>query len=138
MRTCPQTPTQQTEPRNLRLGGEVVSACMCVCVCVCVGVCVCVCVRVCVCMCVCVCVSVCLYVCGPSNMLVHLRDGSTLTILRAAILRNCRYKLCISLRDGSAQTVLRAAVLRNCRYKLSISLIYSILTPGQPAPALTL
>ena len=43
------------------------------------------------------------------------------------------------LRDGSAQTSLRAATLRQkLQIKLSTSLSHSILTPGQPAPALTL
>ena len=39
-------------------------------------------------------------------------------------------------RDGSARTILRAATLRLS--KLSISPCHSILTPGQPVPALSL
>ena len=43
------------------------------------------------------------------------------------------------LRDGSAQTILCTATLRQkLQTKLSISSSYSILTPGQPVPALTL
>ena len=42
-------------------------------------------------------------------------------------------------RDGSAQTIVRAATLRlKLKIKLSFSLCHSILTPGQPVPALTL
>ena len=45
----------------------------------------------------------------------------------------------VYLRDGSAQTILRAATLRQkLKTKLSISPSHSILTPGQPVPALTL
>ena len=50
----------------------------------------------------------------PSNMLVYLRDGSAQTRVRAVTLR---YKLQI---------------------KLSTSPSHSMLTPGQPVPALTL
>ena len=43
------------------------------------------------------------------------------------------------LRDGSAQTILRAAILRQkLQIKLSTSPSHSVLTPGQPIPALTL
>ena len=45
----------------------------------------------------------------------------------------------VYLRDGSAQTIIRAATLRQkLQIKLSISPSHSILTPGQPVPALTL
>ena len=45
----------------------------------------------------------------------------------------------VCLRDGSAPTILRAATLRRkMQTKLSISPSHSILTPGQPVPALTL
>ena len=45
----------------------------------------------------------------------------------------------VYLRDGSAQTILRAATLRQkLQIQLSISPSHSILTPGQPIPALTL
>ena len=41
--------------------------------------------------------------------------------------------------DGSVQIILRAATLRyKLQTKLSISPSHSILTPGQPVPALTL
>ena len=56
----------------------------------------------------------CLFAWRPSNRLVYLRDGSAQTILYAATLR---WKLQI---------------------KLSTSPSHSILTPGWPAPALTL
>ena len=50
----------------------------------------------------------------PSNMLVHLRDGSAQTILRAATLR------------------------QKLQIQLSTSPSHSILTPGRPVPGLTL
>ena len=44
----------------------------------------------------------------------------------------------VYLGDGSAQTILRAATLREkLQIKLSTSPSHSILTPGQPVPALT-
>ena len=50
----------------------------------------------------------------PSNMLVHLKGGSAQTSVRAATLR------------------------QKLQIKLSVSPSHSILTPGQPVPALTL
>ena len=48
-------------------------------------------------------------------------------------------KMLVYLRDRPAQTILRAATLRQkLQAKLSISPSHSILTPGQPVPALTL
>ena len=45
----------------------------------------------------------------------------------------------VYLRDGSAKTILRAATLRyKLQTKLSISPSDTLLTPGQPVPALTL
>ena len=45
----------------------------------------------------------------------------------------------VYLRDGFAQTIGRAATLRQkLQTKCSISASHSILTPGQPVPALTL
>ena len=44
----------------------------------------------------------------------------------------------VYLRDGSAQTILRATTRRyKLQIQLSISPIHSILTPGQPVPALS-
>ena len=45
----------------------------------------------------------------------------------------------VDLRDGAAHTAGRAATLRQkLHIKLAVSLSHSILTPGQPVPALTL
>ena len=45
----------------------------------------------------------------------------------------------VNLRDESAQKMFRAATLRwKLQIKLSTSLCHSILTPGQPVPALSL
>ena len=56
----------------------------------------------------------CLLVKRTSNMLVHLRDGSAKTSVRAATLK------------------------KMLQVKLSILPSHGVLTPGQPVPALTL
>ena len=64
---------------------------------------------------------------------------STLQGLRAQEFVGWLLNIRVYLRDGPAQTILRAATLRQkLQAKLSISPSHSILTPGQPVPALTL
>ena len=64
----------------------------------------------------------------PINMLVYLRDGSD----------ERPSNMPVYFVDGSAQTVVRAATLRHkLQIKLAASPSHSVLTPGQPVPALT-
>ena len=66
---------------------------------------------------------------------IHQHRGWFVCLLVAERPSNTR----VYLRDASAKTTLRAATLRQkLQTKLSISPSHSILTPGQPVPALTL
>ena len=53
-------------------------------------------------------------------------------------LLNVPANMLVYLRDGSAQTVVRTATMRlKLQIRFSLSSSHSILTPGQPVPALT-